>query len=80
MGDRFDSDAGGRSLQARVHDFVDRLGELAFAVWRDHRIAVIDAGSEPRRAFAEHEAQRRGFEVRAFCDIASAMAWLNAEH
>ena len=82
MGYRTDVDAGGRRPGARVHSFVDRLvmlGTPAFAACRDRRVALIDSGdNELQHRFAEYEARRRGYEVRSFRDMASAMAWLDA--
>jgi hypothetical protein len=43
-------------------------------------VAVIDSGdNELYHAFSEFEAQRRGFEVRYFFDVASALEWLRID-
>jgi hypothetical protein len=57
---------------------VDRLSAFgALVAYRDRRVAVIGRGDN-ELPFTEREAHRRGYELRNFADMASAMAWLYA--
>jgi hypothetical protein len=79
-----DTDAGGRTMEAKVHmhglaDLLGSLGTLALAACKGRRIAVIDSSNDhPYRPFSEHEARRRGYELRHFPDMSSALTWLQA--
>src|SRR5882672_5185158 len=76
--------AAAKQLLIDVRGLVDRLGELgtlALAACRGRRVAVIDSGdNELYHPFSENEARQRGYELRYFYDVASAMAWLHTEH
>jgi hypothetical protein len=60
-------------------DLLGSLGTLALAACKGRRVAVIDSSDDPLyRPFPEHEARRRGYELRHFPDMGSALEWLQA--
>ena len=68
------------ALLSDIRDLIERLrplGALVLAAYAKQRVAVID--TEVRGcALSELEARRRGYELRYFGDLNSALAWLHA--
>jgi hypothetical protein len=76
--------AAARQLVSDMRELVDRLGPLGalvLAAYENQRVAVV-ACDDPERdyPFSELEARQRGFELRCFCDVTSALAWLHAKN
>jgi len=62
-----------------MRELVERLGPLGalvLAAYEKQRVALVDCDDERNYAFSELEARRRGYELRCFCDLSSALAWL----
>ncbi|HEY3073625.1 MAG TPA: hypothetical protein VGJ74_00485 [Burkholderiales bacterium] len=75
--------AAARQLLSDMRELVERLGPLGalvLAAYEHQRVAVV-AGDDPRSyAYSEFEARRRGFELRYFGDVSSALTWLNTKN
>jgi hypothetical protein len=70
------------ALLSDVRELLQRLrplGALVLAAYAKQRVAVVDCDDTARGcAFSELEARRRGYELRYFGDLSSALAWLHA--
>jgi len=73
--------AAARQLLSDMRELVERLGPLGalvLAAYEHQRVAVV-ASDDPRSyAYSELQARQRGFELRYFGDVSSALAWLHA--
>jgi hypothetical protein len=73
--------AAARQLLSDLRELVERLGPLGalvLAAYENQRVALVDCDDDRSYALSELEARRRGFELRCFCDVSSALAWLQA--
>ncbi|HET7366542.1 MAG TPA: hypothetical protein VFJ70_23460 [Burkholderiales bacterium] len=65
-----------------LRELIERLrplGALVLAAYAKQRVAVVDSNDTVRGCvLSELEARRRGYELRYFGDLNSALAWLHA--
>ena len=75
--------ATARQILSEMRELVERLGPLGalvLAAYERQRVAVVACDDQRSYAYSELEARRRGFELRYFCDVSSALAWLHARN
>ena len=83
MTQRIDSSgrAAAQQILSDMRELVERLGPLGalvLAAYEHQRVAVVACDDQRSYAYSELEARRRGFELRYFGDVSSALAWLHA--